>query len=142
MKIMVIGGGGREHAIIQMLKSDLLEIMMAVQSGRLKEISVEFENRSACCVILASKGYPGKYESGCPLHLPKAAPDCFIYVAGAKKKDGILTSAGGRVLGVTAVGDSLPEAIRRAYTVADQVDFKNGYCRRDIGKRALKAFEK
>ena len=135
-------GDPETQVVLPLLKSDLLEIMMAVQSGRLKEISVEFENRSACCVILASKGYPGKYESGCPLHLPKAAPDCFIYVAGAKKKDGILTSAGGRVLGVTAVGDSLPEAIRRAYTVADQVDFKNGYCRRDIGKRALKALEK
>ena len=93
----------------------------------------------SCCVILASKGYPVKYENGFDIALPAPQEDTEIYVAGAKLVQGKLKSAGGRVLGVTAIADTLQEAIDKAYHAADSVKFENGYCRRDIGKRALQA---
>ena len=100
---------------------------------------VRFGDRHACCVILASKGYPVKYESGCPITLPETGTDEQIYVAGARRDGERLLSAGGRVLGVTAVRDTLAESIDAAYALTDKADFENGFCRRDIGQRALSA---
>ena len=88
-------------------------------------------------MVLASNGYPGSYESGCPIHLPQTAAGEEIYVAGAKCAEDGLRSAGGRVLGVTAVRQTLREAVNDAYALADRVDFANGFCRRDIGQKAL-----
>ena len=111
--------------------------MQAVTNGTLHDADVTFSSKHACCVILASKGYPVKYQSGFPLGLPAHGDHAEIYVAGAKKDGDTLLSAGGRVLGVTAVADTLSQAVADAYALADQVTFENGFCRRDIGKRAL-----
>ena len=102
-------------------------------------MDVRFSDKSACCVIMASKGYPVKYESGCPMTLPADDENGFIYVAGAKQTEKGLVSAGGRVLGVTAVAETLADAVKAAYKKVDAVDFANGFYRHDIGARALAA---
>ena len=102
------------------------------------ETQVKFSGKHACCVVLASQGYPKKYETGFPITIPEDL-DAQVYVAGAKLEDGVLKTSGGRVLGVTALGDSLQEAIDQAYAQAAQVTFANAYCRKDIGARALRA---
>lgn len=134
-------GDPETQVVLPLMKTDLFTVMKAVSEERLGEIKVEFSQKSACCVILASKGYPVKYESGFEIKLPKTDSDSVIYVAGAKVDGGKLLSAGGRVLGVTATADTLPKAIEKAYELADKVEFENGFCRRDIGKRALEALE-
>ena len=135
-------GDPEAQVVLPLLKSDLLEIMQATAKGTLSQVKVEFSDKCACCVILASKGYPVKYENGFDIALPAPQEDTEIYVAGAKLVQGKLKSAGGRVLGVTAIADTLQEAIDKAYHAADSVKFENGYCRRDIGKRALQAATK
>jgi phosphoribosylamine--glycine ligase len=88
--------------------------------------------------VLASKGYPEAYEKGAEIRIPeKTWPH--VFVAGAAEKDGKLVTSGGRVLGVTAVADTLQDAVREAYGLADRISFENRYLRRDIGQRALKA---
>ena len=96
---------------------------------------------SACCVILASAGYPQKYDKGFAITLPETAADEQIYIAGAVQKDGRLLTSGGRVLGAVAVAEKLPAVIEKAYALADRIHFDNAFCRRDIGQRALKALE-
>ena len=113
--------------------------MKATARGELDKTEVKFSNKSACCVILASKGYPVKYQSGFQLTLPETDAESEIFVAGAKLEDGKLLSAGGRVLGVTAVAENLETAIKNAYELTDKVGFENGFCRRDIGRKALNA---
>lgn len=135
-------GDPETQVVLPLLDSDIFEIMKAVSSQTLSEDMVKFSKNSACCVILASKGYPQKYESGFELGLPEDSEDQFIYVAGAKKDGEKLLSAGGRVLGVTAVAESLPKAIEKAYEHTKKVKFENGFCRSDIGQRALKALSK
>ena len=124
--------------VLPLLKTDLLTIMEAVHDGTLSQVPVEFSKDSACCVILASNGYPGKYETGLPIAVP-AHLESQVFFAGAKLQDGALCSAGGRVLGVTAMAPTLQKAIDEAYAAADQITFANAYCRRDIGRRALQA---
>ena len=133
-------GDPETQVVLPLLKSDLLTVMQATTKGALKDTKVEFSNKSACCVILASQGYPQKYQTGYELTIePEALPHA--YVAGAKLDgDGRLLTGGGRVIGLTAVEDSLPLAIEEAYRLAGLVHFENAYCRRDIGQRALKAF--
>ena len=135
-------GDPETQVVLPLLESDLLTIMQSVTNGTLAETEVKFSNKKACCVILASKGYPVKYESGYEIIIPKLDESTDVFIAGAKIKDGKLLSAGGRVLGVTAVAEDLSEAITKAYSGADNITFKNGYCRRDIGKRALAALER
>ena len=122
---------------LPLLESDLLEIMLAVTEGRLAEVPVRFGDGAACCVIIASKGYPVKYESGFEIILPDAGENEYLYVAGAKSEGGRLLSAGGRVIGATATAKTLPEAVNAAYALAGKVVFENGFMRRDIGKKAL-----
>ena len=110
--------------------------------GTERETTVRFSDGAACCVIVASKGYPVKYESGYPMELPADSKDGFIYVAGAKKDGDRLLSAGGRVLGVTAVAATLDVAVKKAYERVEKVRFENGYHRSDIGARALAAVQK
>ncbi len=133
-------GDPETQVVLPLLESDLLTVMQAVTNGTLKDTEVRFRDGNACCVILASEGYPAAYEKGLPLHIP-AETAKNTYVAGAKFANGELVTNGGRVLGVTAVADTLPEAIQEAYRLADTVSFDNKYYRHDIGARALKATE-
>lgn len=130
-------GDPETQVVLPLLESDLLTVMQAVTNGTLADTKVKFSNKNACCVILASKGYPVKYESGYEIVLPETKEGEVIYVAGAKKDGDKLLSAGGRVLGVTATGDTLKDAIDRAYDLTGRVKFDNGFCRKDIGRRAL-----
>ncbi len=130
-------GDPETQVVLPLLESNLLTVMQAVTNGTLAETEVKFSNGSACCVILASKGYPVKYESGYEIVLPKTDENEVIYVAGAKKDGEKLLSAGGRVLGVTATAPTLEEAVKKAYELTDRVKFDNGFCRKDIGRRAL-----
>ena len=131
-------GDPETQVVLPLLESDLLEIMIATQKGELKEEMVKFGNKHACCVITASKGYPQKYENGFEIILPETK-DAEFYVAGARLEDGKLLSAGGRVLGATAIADSLEEAIKKAYKATKEIKFENGFYRSDIGQKALKA---
>ncbi len=130
-------GDPETQVVLPLLESDLLTVMQAVTNGALADTEVKFSDKCACCVILASKGYPVKYESGYEIVLPETKNDEVIYVAGAKKDGDRLLSSGGRVLGVTAVAGELKEAIDKAYSLTEKVKFDNGFCRKDIGKRAL-----
>ena len=121
-----------------MLESDLLTIMQATTNGTLAETEVKFSHKNACCVIMASKGYPQSYEKGFEMTIPdNIAPD--VYVAGAKIADGKLLTDGGRVLGVTSVEDTLDGAIAASYDKVEKIHFENAYFRHDIGQRALAA---
>mgnify|MGYP001094470539 CR=1 FL=1 len=131
-------GDPETQVVLPLLKSDLLTVMQATTSGTLKDVPVEFSTDSACCVVLASNGYPKKYESGFPITMGEEAA-AHTYVAGAKKDGDRLLTAGGRVLGVTAVAPTLEEAVKEAYRLSSEVDFANKYCRSDIGRRALAA---
>ena len=133
-------GDPETQVVLPLLESDLLSVMRAVTEERLGEVEVRFSRQHACCVILASKGYPEHYEKGFPLEIPEAVR-AHVYVAGAALKDGELVTNGGRVVGCTALADTLPEAISGAYAIAGQVRFENKYCRSDIGARALRAAE-
>ena len=131
-------GDPETQVVLPLLKSDLLTVMQAVTNEKLSETPVEFKDEHACCVVLASKGYPTHYEKGFEITMPEEAAKT-TYVAGAALKDGKLLTSGGRVLGVTATADTLKNAIAKAYTLADSIHFDNAFCRRDIGARALKA---
>ena len=120
------------------MESDLLTVMQAVTEEKLADTEVKFGTGSAACVIMASGGYPTAYKKGFEITVPADCP-AEVYVAGAELKDGKMVTSGGRVLGVTAVADTLPLAIERAYAHAEGVVFENGFCRRDIGQKALKA---
>lgn len=130
-------GDPETQVVLPLLKSDLLEVMMATTNGTLDKTKVEFDNKNACCVILASNGYPSSYKTGYEITLPNSY-DGEIYIAGAKLDDGVLKTSGGRVLGATAVADDLQTAIKKAYELADKISFENKYSRTDIGKKALK----
>ena len=112
--------------------------MKAVTEERLSETPVEFSQDSACCVIMASCGYPEKYKKGYEINIPSEIKDN-VYVAGAEIKDEKLVTSGGRVLGVVATADNLENAINKSYSLVEKISFENAYYRRDIGKRALDA---
>ncbi len=135
-------GDPETQVVLPLMESDLLDVMIATTNGTLKDADVRFSKGAACCVIVASKGYPTKYQSGFELDLPADSEDGLIYVAGAKREGEKLLSAGGRVLGVTAVADTLQSAIEKAYERVRLVGFENGFYRSDIGARAMKALKK
>lgn len=130
-------GDPETQVVLPLLKSDLLEIMLAVEEERLSEINVEFSKGAACCVVMASNGYPQKYDTGFEVTEEKLDDNAFIYHAGTKIKDGKIVTSGGRVLGVCATADNLENAIKDAYKAVGKVHFKNAYTRSDIGKKAL-----
>jgi len=133
-------GDPETQVVLPLLETDLLTVMQAVTNEKLAEIDVKFKNDSACCVIMASKGYPTKYEKGFELNIPDDICDK-VYVAGAKLENDTLVTNGGRVLGATAVEKDLKSAIQSAYLLVKQITFTNAYYRNDIGARALKALE-
>ena len=133
-------GDPETQVVLPLLESDLLTVMQAVTDEKLNEVEVKFRKGHACCVVMASDGYPVAYKKGFELQIPAAVADK-VYVAGAKLSDGKLLTDGGRVLGCTAVADTLPNAIHDAYEIVSQVSFENAYYRHDIGARALRAPE-
>ena len=134
-------GDPETQVVLPLLKTDLLNIFMAVRDERLNEINVEFSNESACCVIMASNGYPEKYEKGFEITLPTLKDNEEIYIAGAKLDQGKLLTDGGRVLGATATAENLEKAITKAYELTERISFANAYKRNDIGQKALKVIK-
>ena len=133
-------GDPETQVVLPLLESDLLEIMMATTNGTLDKCEVKFANKSACCVIMASGGYPEAYASGFEIIMADEVFDS-VFVAGAKLDGEKLLTAGGRVLGVTAVADDLVSAIESAYAKVSKVNFEKAHYRHDIGARARKALE-
>lgn len=131
-------GDPETQVVLPLLESDLFEIMRAVRNGELDKVDVRFSKGSACCVVVASGGYPQKYGKGYEITIPDDIK-ADVFVAGAADKDGKLVTSGGRVLGVTETAPTLSEAVALAYESAERVTFENAYYRRDIGKRALAA---
>lgn len=130
-------GDPETQVVLPLLDSDLLTIMQAVTNGTLQDVAVTWKDAYACCVILASGGYPESYQSGYEI---SGIENCAnVYVAGAEKRDGKLLTKGGRVLGVTRIGNTLADAIHAAYEDADKISFAHMHMRRDIGQRALQA---
>ena len=131
-------GDPETQVVLPLLESDLLTVMQAVTNGTLADTEVKFKDAHAACVIMASKGYPTAYEKGFEINIPDTVAPA-VFVAGAALKDGKLVTSGGRVLGVTAIGESLGEAIEASYSMVKKVTFENAYYRNDIGARAMKA---
>ncbi len=133
-------GDPETQVVLPLLETDLFEIMLAVAEERLSDIDISFSNGAACCVVMASDGYPKSYESGFEIHVD---PDFsgLMFVAGAKMENGKLRTAGGRVLGITMTAETLEQAIEKAYVQVKKVSFDNAFYRKDIGQRALKAKE-
>ena len=134
-------GDPETQVVLPLLESDLLTIMQATTNETLDKCEVKFANKNACCVIMASNGYPQSYEKGYEISIPEATLPA-VYVAGASLKDGKLLTNGGRVLGVTKTDDTLEKAIAGAYELVKTIKFDNAFYRNDIGKRALMAKEK
>lgn len=130
-------GDPETQVVLPLLKSDLLTIMQAVTRGTLEDVEVKFSDNSACCVVMASDGYPEKYDKGFEIKVTDEILDN-VYFAGAIEKDGKLYTNSGRVLGVTGVDTTLKAAIEKSYDMLKQIDFENSYYRKDIGKKALK----
>ena len=137
-------GDPETQVVLPLLQSDLLTIMRATVDGTLADTEVRFSDGAACCVVLASGGYPVKYQSGYPITgLEEAEKTAYVFHAGTKKaSEGSVLTAGGRVLGVTATAETLQEAVRKAYAASDCIHFTDLHRRSDIGARALKALEK
>jgi len=152
--LMITGGGPRvlefnvrfgdpeTQPILARLKSDLLEVLLAVCDGTLDRITLEWDQRPAVCVVMASGGYPGDYEKGkkiIGLEEAQQLEDVIVFHAGTKDMDGDIVTNGGRVLGVTALGQTIRDAKERAYRAVDKIKFDGAYCRRDIADKAIKA---
>ncbi len=133
-------GDPETQVVLPLLESDLLTVMKAVTDETLADCEVKFSDKSACCVIMASEGYPVKYEKGYEITIPEEVENN-VYVAGAKLENGKLLTNGGRVLGVTKIADTLEQAIALSYNAVEKVCFGNAYYRHDIGQKALKCKE-
>jgi phosphoribosylamine--glycine ligase len=134
-------GDPETQPILMRLKSDLLEVLLAVCDGKLDEITLEWDPRPAVCVVMASGGYPGPYEKGkriVGLDRAKQLRDVIVFHAGTAVQNGDIVTAGGRVLGVTALGQGIAEAKAKAYEAVEKIEFDGAYCRRDIADKAIK----
>jgi phosphoribosylamine--glycine ligase len=133
-------GDPEAQPLLMRLKSDLLEIMEAVIEGKLDQIKIEWDERPAVCVVMAEKGYPGSYAKGSViegLDRVKKMKDVMTFHAGTAFNEGRIVTAGGRVLGVTALGEDIPRAIQKAYRAVERIHWESAYYRTDIGKKAL-----
>lgn len=126
-------GDPETQVVLPMLKTDLLDIFEAVTDERLADIKIEWEEGACVCVVLASGGYPVKYEKGKVIEIGALDPDVFLYHAGTAVKDGKLVTAGGRVLGVSAKGATVEEARKKAYENVRKISFDGMHYRTDIG---------
>jgi phosphoribosylamine---glycine ligase len=151
--IMVTKGGSRvlefnvrfgdpeTQPILFRLKSDLIDVMLATCDGRLNEITLEWDERPAVCVVMSSGGYPGNYEKGkviTGIEDAETLPDVKVFHAGTSEKDGQIVTDGGRVLGVTAMGDTIADAQKLAYQACEKIKFDGAYYRKDIASKAIK----
>jgi phosphoribosylamine--glycine ligase len=134
-------GDPEAQPLLMRLQSDLLEVCEAVVDGRLDKVDLCWDERPAMCVVMSAGGYPGPYEKGKVItgfDEAGAMDDVMVFHAGTRKTDHRVVTAGGRVLGVTALGDTLQGAADRCYAAVDKIHFEGAYCRRDIGFRVLK----
>jgi phosphoribosylamine---glycine ligase len=132
-------GDPETQAILPLIRTDLVDLLIECAEGRLKNETVEIDGGSSVCVVMASGGYPGTYEKGKVIQgLGSVPPDVRVFHAGTKKKDGSVVTSGGRVLGVTATGETIARAIEKAYQAVGRITFDGAYFRSDIGHRALK----
>jgi phosphoribosylamine--glycine ligase len=130
--------------VLELMETDLLSIMQAVEAERLSEVDVVLRPGAACCVVIASGGYPEQYKKGYEISLSKASKfaGVTLYHAGTAMRDGKLLTSGGRVIGVTARAPNLKDAIEKAYGAAREVKFEGAYYRSDIGKTALNLIDR
>jgi phosphoribosylamine--glycine ligase len=134
-------GDPETQPLLMRMKSDLVPVLEATIEGRLSTLKVQWDERASVCVVMASGGYPGSYEKGKAISgLEEAAqvPDAFVFHAGTAFKDGKIVTSGGRVLGVTAVGKGIREAITKAYEVVGKISWEGAHFRKDIGQKAVK----
>ncbi|UCC97655.1 MAG: phosphoribosylamine--glycine ligase [Phycisphaerales bacterium] len=151
--LMITGGGPRvlefnvrfgdpeTQPILARLKSDLLEVLLAVCDGTLDRVTLKWDPQPAVCVVMASGGYPADYEKGKPitgLEEARQLDNVIVFHAGTKEQDGSILTNGGRVLGVTALGKTIAGAKARAYEAVDKIKFEGAYCRRDIADKAVR----
>ncbi len=133
-------GDPETQSLMRLLRTDLLDILHACASGKLNEVSIEWNSGYAVCIVMASGGYPGVYKRGLPIAGISEAEkreDVIVFHAGTKLADGGLVTSGGRVLGVSATGSTLAEALRKAYAGVEKIKFEGMYYRKDIGTKAL-----
>lgn len=141
LEINVRFGDPECQPLMMRLKSDLLEALLACAEGRIDEIKLEWHDETALLVVMAANGYPGYYKKGSViknLDAANAIEDVVVFHAGTQSKNGEVVATGGRVLGVTALSSTVAEAQKKAYQAIDLIDWPEGFCRRDIGWRAIK----
>jgi phosphoribosylamine--glycine ligase len=132
-------GDPETQVVLPMIESDLLELLISSAEGRIKDHELKLGNREFCCVVLASEGYPDKYETGKEITgLESTADDCIVFHAGTSLKEGKVVSSGGRVINVVGISDKgLESAIKAAYINAEKINFGNKVYRKDIGLKGL-----
>jgi phosphoribosylamine--glycine ligase len=137
-------GDPETQVILPRLKTDFVNICLAVVQGKLSHLNIEWDERPAACVVMASKGYPGSYSKGIPidgLETPSLDSDTFIFHAGTTFNGNKVVTSGGRVLSVTGIGTTLDQAVRRAYQTVETIRFQGAHYRKDIAWRAFKKNE-
>jgi phosphoribosylamine---glycine ligase len=131
-------GDPETQVVLPRMETDLIKVMLACIEGKLNEIKIEWKKEPACCVVLASKGYPEKYEKGIEIKgLENKFNNAIIFHAGTKKENEKILTNGGRVLGITGTGNSIKESIENAYNAVKKISFNGMHYRKDIGKKAL-----
>jgi phosphoribosylamine--glycine ligase len=137
-------GDPEAQPLLMRLKSDIISIMEAISEERLHECALEVDDRAAVCVVMASGGYPGAYQKGMPisgLARAKRMKDTVVFHAGTGLKNNKTVATGGRVLGVTALGETVEKAIEKSYKAVSRIQWKNVYFRKDIGQKALRRLD-
>lgn len=138
-------GDPEAQPLLMRLESDIVDILEAAIDGRLDEIDMKIDPRPTVCVVMASGGYPGSYEKGIEITGFDQAgdvPGVVVFHAGTEQRNGKVVTNGGRVLGITAIGDSLKDAIEASYKAVDCIKWTDAYFRKDIGAKAMKRFER
>jgi phosphoribosylamine--glycine ligase len=134
-------GDPETQPLLLRMKSDLLPVLEAIIAGNLHQVSIEWDNRAAVCVVMASSGYPGSYEKGkviLGLEEVERLPDVQVFHAGTAWRNSQIITNGGRVLGVTALGSTIQDAISLSYKAVSKITWEGVYYRKDIGRKALK----
>ncbi len=133
-------GDPEAQTVLPLLETNLLDILLAIREERLSDIAVQFSDKACCCLMLVSGGYPEKYQKGYPIHIGELPGNVTVYHSGTALGDnGAAVTSGGRVLGLSAVSDTLESAVSLAYSAAQNVSFQDMHYRKDIGKRAMEA---